>query len=157
MTAHAPSSQTHPISARIAQLPHLPMSDLWRLWDDHFDTRPGNHHRGWLESRMAYRMQERAFGGLKPSLRKRLEAIGETGILPAQLRQQAQRLMPGTVLARTYDDREHRVLVRGPGDFEYLGQRFKSLSAIARRITGTHWSGPLFFGLREPGTKKDLA
>ncbi len=157
MTAHAPSSQAHPISARIAQLPHLPMPDLWRLWDEHFDDRPGHHHRGWLESRLAYRMQERAFGGLKPSLRRRLETIGESGILPAQLRQQAQRLMPGTVLARTYDDREHRVLVRGPSDFDYLGQRFKSLSAIARHITGTHWSGPLFFGLREPGTKKDPA
>jgi hypothetical protein len=52
------------------------MDDLWALWDDHFEERPHHHHRVWLESRLAYRMQERAFGGLKPSLRKKLEDVG---------------------------------------------------------------------------------
>jgi hypothetical protein len=112
------------------------MDDLWALWDDHFDERPNHHHRVWLESRLAYRMQERAFGGLK------------------QLRGDSQRLLPGTVLTRIYDDIEHRVLVRGSNDFEYQGQRFKSLSAVAKRITGSHWSGPVFFGLKAPASKK---
>ena len=72
MTAHAPSI-TASVAAQVAGLPHLSMDDLWKLWDEHFDERPGHHHRGWLESRLAYRIKERAFGGLKPSLRKKLE------------------------------------------------------------------------------------
>ena len=71
MTAHAPSTTTS-VAAQVAGLPHLSMDDLWKLWDEHFDERPGHHHRGWLEGRLAYRNQERAFGGLKPSLRKKL-------------------------------------------------------------------------------------
>jgi len=119
-----------------------------------FEERPNHHHRVWLESRLAYRIQERAFGGFKPSLRKKLEEVGETGILPKQLRGDSQRLLPGSVLTRIYDDIEHRVLVRGSNDFEYQGQRFKSLSAVAKRITGSHWSGPVFFGLKAPASKK---
>ena len=83
MKAHAPSTTTS-VAAQVAGLPHLSMDDLWKLWDEHFDERPGHHHRGWLESRLAYRIQERAFGGLKPSLRKKLEDVGQTGILPKQ-------------------------------------------------------------------------
>ncbi|PAT41321.1 DUF2924 domain-containing protein [Vandammella animalimorsus] len=155
MTAHAAPNTS--IALQIARIPHLSMEDLWQLWDEYFDERPSHHHRGWLESRLAYKIQERAFGGLKPSLRKKLEEIGETGLLPKQLRGDAQRLLPGTVLTRVFDDIEHRVLVRAANDFEYQGQRFKSLSAVARHITGTQWSGPLFFGLKAPATKKVTA
>jgi hypothetical protein len=149
MTAHAPQIDAATITARIAQLQLLPMDSLWALWDAHFAERPNHHHRTWLESRLAYKIQERAFGGLRASTRKKLEEIGETGILPRQLRFDGDRLLPGTVITRMYDDVEHRVLVRGPGDFEYQGQRFKSLSALARHITGSSWSGPVFFGLKE--------
>lgn len=155
MTAHAAPNTS--VALQIARLPHLSMEDLWQLWDEYFDERPSHHHRGWLESRLAYKIQERAFGGLKPSLRKKLEEIGETGLLPKQLRGDAQRLLPGTVLTRVFDDVEHRVLVRAANDFEYQGQRFKSLSAVARHITGTQWSGPLFFGLKTPAAKKVMA
>jgi len=156
MTAHAPPPTTS-VAAQVAGIAHLSMIDLWKLWDAHFLERPGHHHRGWLESRLAYKIQECAFGGLKPSLRKKLEEVGKTGILPKQLRGDAQRLLPGTLLTRIYDDVEHRVLVRGTGDFEYQGQRFKSLSAIAGHITGAHWSGPAFFGLKSPASKKVAA
>ena len=135
------------VAARVAQLPHLPMEQLWALWDDHFDERPCHHQRVWLESRLAYRMQERAFGGLKPSVRKQLEDIGATGLLPRAMRRHANRLLPGTMLTRMFDDVEHRVLVRGPNDFEYEGRRYTSLTAIACHIAGTRWSGPAFFGL----------
>ena len=53
----------------------------------------------------------------------------------------------GTVILREWDEREHRVTVNAHGQFEYEGQGFKSLTAVARHITGTHWSGPAFFGL----------
>jgi hypothetical protein len=157
MTTHASPLQATTVAARIAQLPHLPMDSLWALWDEYFDERPNHHHRTWLESRLAYRIQECAFGALKPATRRKLEEIGETGILPRQLRRDAHRLLPGTVLTRMYDDVEHRVLVRGPFDFDYGGQRFKSLSAVARHITGTHWSGPVFFGLKSGDKKKESA
>jgi hypothetical protein len=124
------------------------MECLWAIWDENFDERPNHHHRTWLETRLAYRLQERAFGALKSSIRRKLEDIGETGLLPARLRRDADRLLPGSVLTRTFDDIEHRVLVRGMRDYEYDGRRFSSLSAVARAITGTHWSGPMFFGLK---------
>lgn len=56
-------------------------------------------------------------------------------------------LRPGTVLVREYGEREHRVTALADGGFEYEGRRFKSLSAVARHITGSQWSGPVFFGL----------
>ena len=148
MKTHADPDATASVAARVAQLPHLSMDRLWGLWDEYFDERPNHHHRTWLESRLAYRMQERAFGALKGATRRKLEDIGETGILPPRLRRDADRLLPGTVLTRTFDDIEHRVLVRAMRDYEYNGQRFASLSAVAKVITGTHWSGPLFFGLK---------
>ncbi len=135
------------VASRVAHLPRLSMDQLWALWDEHFDERPGHHQRVWLESRLAYRLQERAFGGLKPSIRKQLEDIGETGLLPRAMRRDANRLLPGTMLTRVFDDVEHRVLVRGPNDFEYEGRRYTSLTAIAGHVSGTHWSGPAFFGL----------
>lgn len=139
MTAHTPHTDAATITARIAQLPHLPMDSLWALWDEHFDERPNHHHRTWLESRLAYKIQERALGGLKSSVRRKLEEIGETGILPRQLRRDANRLLPGTVLTRMYDDIEHRVLVRGPFDFDFRGQRFKTTSA--QQVTGPSATG----------------
>ena len=154
MKTHAPQVDTASVAARVAQLPHLPMDSLWALWDEHFDERPNHHHRTWLETRLAYKIQERAFGGLKGSVRRKLEEIGETGILPPRLRREADRLLPGTILTRVYDDVEHQVLVRGMRDFEYRGQRFTSLTAVAKVITCCPWSGPLFFGLK---TKKKEA
>ena len=148
MTTHAPLPDTATISARIAQLPLLPMDSIWALWDEHFDQRPNHHHRTWLESRLAYKLQERALGSLKVSVRRKLESIGETGVLPKNLQREADRLLPGTILTRIYDDVEHHVLVRGVRDFEYRGQRFTSLTAVAKVITGCPWSGPLFFGLK---------
>ena len=118
------------------------------MWDEHFGQRPNHHHRTWLESRLAYKLQERALGSLKVSVRRKLESIGETGVLPKNLQREADRLLPGTILTRIYDDVEHHVLVRGVRDFEYRGQRFTSLTALAKVITGCPWSGPLFFGLK---------
>ena len=155
MTTHAQQSKTVSIAAQVAQLPHLPMQSIWAMWDTHFDERPQHHHRTWLESRLAYKIQEKAFGSLKPSTRRKLEEIGETGVLPKRLQGDADRLLPGTMLSRFFDDQEHKVVVRGVRDFEYRGQRFKSLSAIARLIAGCPWSGPAFFGLKS--TKKEAA
>ena len=148
-----PSSDAASVAARVAHLPYLAMDELWALWDQHFDARPRHHNRAWLESRLAYRIQERAYGGLKPAVRKQLETIGATGLLPKAMHRDANRLLPGTMLTRVFDDVEHRVLVRGPKDFEYEGRRYTSLTSIACHIAGTRWSGPAFFGL----TRKERA
>ena len=75
MKTHAPQVEDASVAARVAQIPHLPMDSLWALWDEHFDERPNHHHRTWLETRLAYKIQERTFGGLKGSVRRKLEEI----------------------------------------------------------------------------------
>ena len=95
MTTHAGN-----VAAQIAQLPTLPMENLWALWDEFFDRRPGHHHRTYLETRIAYKLQERAHGGLPATLRRRLEKIGETGEIPNQKRRSENQVAPGTVMVR---------------------------------------------------------
>jgi hypothetical protein len=99
---------------------------------------------------IAYKLQERAFGGLTRtalrklrSLARKLEAEGERAFDPRIS------LKPGAKLVREWGGESHRVLVLEEG-FEYRGQRYRSLSQIARMITNAHWSGPRFFGVRRP-------
>jgi hypothetical protein len=138
---------TSSIAAQLAQLPGLPMDSLWALWDVHFPTRPNHHHRSYLESRLAYRLQELAFGGLPSATRKHLEKIGETGVVPKLSARDTPQLLPGTVLTREWNGALYRVEVLALGAYALDGRRYTSLSAIARFITGTPWSGPKFFGL----------
>jgi hypothetical protein len=149
MTA-SPSTPSTPTSlvAKIAALPQLTMPELWRLWDKHFAQRPAHHHRTYLESRLAYKLQEDAYGSLKPVLRRKLEHIGQTGQVPGHDKGSAHLLVAGTVLVREFNGIEHRVRVMDDARFDYQGQPYKSLSAVARVITGTAWSGPVFFGLK---------
>lgn len=142
----------HPtVAAQLAALPSLPMAELWALWDAHFPRRPAHPNRRYLESRLAYRIQEQAYGALPATLRKMLvEAGAQHSKIKTSTGRSAQPwLMPGTTLVREWDEREYRVTVTPEGLYALDGQVFKSLSAVARHITGTHWSGPKFFGLRE--------
>jgi len=137
------------VAARIAELGHLPMAQLWVLWDQYFERRPEFPNRTHVESRIAYKMQEEAFGGLAPETRQRLEAIGaKHSKIKLRAKPRVFHFAPGTVLLREWGEREHRVTVTAEGRFEYEGCSFKSLTAVARHITGQHWSGPLFFGLK---------
>lgn len=136
------------VAAQIAQLSVIPMQNLWALWDEFFDLRPGHHNRPYLESRIAYKLQERAFGGLPHSTRRKLEKIGQTGEVPNHKRRNDAQIAPGATLIREYNGLTHRVTVLEDGRFEYQGKPYKSLSAIARAITGAVWSGPVFFGLK---------
>ena len=97
---------------------------------------------------LAYRIQEQACGSLSARTHERLLDLSrafERGSDPALAR--APRLRPGTRLVRQWGDRVHLVNVESNG-YEYQGARYQSLSEIARLITGTRWSGPLFFGIR---------
>ena len=146
MTTHASQES---VAARLAQLPYLPMENLWALWD--------HHHRTWLESRLAYKIQEEAFGAMSSSLKRRLEKIGETGEVPNQKRRAENQLAPGATLIREYNGIAHQVKVLDDGRFEYQARAYKSLSGVAKAITGTAWSGPAFFGLRQPAPKRQGA
>jgi hypothetical protein len=140
------------VAAQVAALPSLPIKDLWVLWDRYFPRRPENPNRSYLESRIAYKLQEEAFGGLSPDTRRRLINIGiKHSKIKERRKSRDIHLAPGTVLVREWADRDHQVTVTAEGLFEYEGRAFRSLSAVARHITGTPWSGPLFFGLRRPG------
>jgi len=140
------------VAARLAALPGLPMTELWSLWDRFFSRRPEYPNRAHVESRIAYKIQEEAFGGLSPDTRQRLEAIGaQHSKIKRRAKAQSRQFAPGTVLLREWGEREHRVTVTAEGLFDYEGNTFKSLTAVARHITGAHWSGPLFFGLKGKG------
>ena len=150
-------TQANTTIAQIAQLPNLPMDNLWALWDELFDRRPGHHQRTYLESRIAYKLQERAFGGLPGHVRTKLEKIGETGEVPNHKRRAENELAPGTTLVREYNGITYRVRVLEDSRFDLDGRPFKSLSAVARAITGSVYSGPVFFGLKPSSRDRKAA
>jgi hypothetical protein len=137
------------ISTKLQELPHLPKPELRALWQELL-AKPAHPRlrRNLIIPILAYRIQENVYGGLKPSTRQRLQKLA------AELEQNrkaplllAPQLKPGTKLLRKWQGEMHEVLVADEG-FEYRGKRHESLSEIARQITGTRWSGPLFFGVK---------
>lgn len=138
------------IAAQLAELPTLPMKHLWVLWDAHFPRRPGTWNRDYLASRLAHKIQETAFGGIDPDIQRRLLRLGESQSTFSRRRTEVH-LMPGTVLLRDYGSAEYRVTVTPEGFYDLNGKVFKSLSAVARHITGVNWSGPAFFGVKQKG------
>ena len=138
------------VLGRLATLKTAPTPDLKQQWRELFATEPPPYNRRYLESRLAYRIQELAYGGLKPETIQRLEALGEQldGGNPILRRIRGDdKPMAGTRLIREYQGVEHSVTVLHDG-YEYDGRPYQSLSAIARAITGTRWNGWLFFGLK---------
>jgi hypothetical protein len=139
------------VIGQVAALKTTPTRELKAKWRELFGTEPPLYNRRFLESRLAYRIQELAYGGLKPETVARLEAIAEDldGGDPDRRRRRAAQDRPiaGTRLIREWQGVEHCVTVRDE-DFEYQGRPYKSLSAVARAITGTRWNGLIFFGLK---------
>jgi Protein of unknown function (DUF2924) len=141
---------TDPIPARLAALKTMALPELKAEWRALFGAEPPGYNRRFLESRLAYRIQELAYGGLKPETRKRLEALGDQFVDRNITRRRIRDdVMPiaGTRLLREWQGIEHTVTVLTEG-YEWQGRPYRSLSAIARAITGTRWNGPLFFGIR---------
>ncbi len=137
------------VLAQIGALQSMDAPALKARWRELFETEPPPYNRRFLESRLAYRIQELAYGGLKPETVERLAALAEGMGANANRRARVaqERPITGTRLVREWRGVEHSVTVRDDG-FEYRGRPFKSLSAIARLITGTRWNGWIFFGLR---------
>ncbi|MDC0404368.1 DUF2924 domain-containing protein [Porticoccaceae bacterium] len=138
------------IVAQIAALKGADTPALKARWRELFGAEPPPYNRRFLESRLAYRLQELAFGGLPTDTIARLAALGaeaEAGRAKGGKKALSDRPVSGTRLIREWKGVEHQVTVRDT-DYEYQGRPFKSLSAVARAITGTRWNGLVFFGLK---------
>ena len=151
---------TDTVLKQLAELERMDVSGLKTRWRALFGTEPPAYNRTFLVKRLSYRVQELAYGGLSRQTRERLDRIldeegyDELGRPPREKptgRDQTG-IVPGTTLIRYWGGQRHVVIALGEG-FEYHGQRFRSLSAVARKITGTNWSGPVFFGLKGKGRK----
>jgi Protein of unknown function (DUF2924) len=138
------------VLAQVATLPEKSMADLKQLWRDLYDREPPPYNKPFLIKRLAYRIQELAYGGLSARAEAKLKELVEEeerrlkGKLPVR---KGDRPITGTRLIREWQGIEHTATVLDDG-FEYQGRRYKSLSAVARAITSTRWNGPLFWGLR---------
>jgi hypothetical protein len=142
------------IADRLSALPKLKRSALCKLWQELFRADPPPELRKELMVQfLAYRMQEEEFGGLSNASHRRIRDISCS--LEAHSNPSAsprQTVKPGTRLLRQWQDQVHVVNVEEES-YEYRGARYESLSEIARLITGTRWSGPLFFGLKNKPIK----
>jgi hypothetical protein len=141
------------VLGQLAALQTATTPDLKQQWRALFGAEPPAFNRPYLQSRLAYRIQELAYGGLKPETRARLEALGEQldgGNVVLRRIRADNRPLPGTRLLREYAGIEHAITVLQDG-FEWERRPYRSLSAIARAITGTRWNGWTFFGLRTRG------
>jgi hypothetical protein len=145
------------VLAQLAALKAAPVAALKAKWRELFETEPPLYNRRHLEHRLAYRIQELAYGGLRPETIERLRALGKEldgGRAEVRRRRSGEdRPVSGTRLIREYQGVEHCVTVRDD-DYEYQGRPYKSLSAIARAITGTQWNGRVFFGLKSQGAAR---
>ena len=145
------------VSAQIAELPGLSRQQLLDLWHKLYGRNaPPGIRRELMVPFLAYRMQEKAYGGLKPATRSKLLRIAralEKAPSKNQLIVQPG-TKSGTRIFRQWRGESHEVLVTESG-YEYRGAKYESLSRIARKITGTRWSGPVFFGLKQGSPAQD--
>jgi hypothetical protein len=150
MTETIPTIPKDTVLPRLAALKTAPIADLKQQWRTLYGKAPPPFSRTYIQSRLAYRIQELAYGGLKPETVARLEALGEQldggNITLRRIRRDAKPIA-GTRLVREYQGIEHTVTVLADG-YEWQGRPYQSLSAVARAITGTRWNGLVFFGLK---------
>lgn len=149
-TSESPASRADMVGAAVAALETRTTHDLRVEWRKLYRAEPPSRlSRDLILRAIAFRLQERAHGGLSPTTQRRLNSLAEE--LKAKGAAQFDPgaiLKSGTRLVREWHGRAHAVMVLDDG-FEYEGQRYRSLTRIATLITGVHWSGPVFFGLKK--------
>jgi DUF2924 family protein len=150
MNDQSSGTQAEKISTEIAALAGLDIRHLKSRWRELYDTEPPSTiSRELLTRAIAYRLQERELGSLEMATRRLLERVADDLSSHRARVSQARKAAPGTLLIREWRGKAHQVTVHDDG-VAYHGKRYRSLSEVARLITGTRWSGPLFFGLRKP-------
>ena len=146
------------IKAQMTEIQEMDLSALRDEWRRHYRASPPRRlSRDLLIRGIAYKLQEKTHGGLSKAMRRRLrtlaKAFSETGrIVPVN----GTKIRLGTRLVREWQGRTYVVTVTGDG-FNYDSETYTSLSAIAQRITGAHWSGLRFFGVRPSGESASAA
>jgi len=152
-----PSSVVAEVDLQIAELGERSTHELRLAWRKLYRAEPPQGlSRDLLIRALVHELQEQSYGGTGRALRRRLQTLtGEREKRGASFDLGAA-LKTGTTLVRQWRGHTHAVLVRDDG-FEYEGQAYRSLSVIAKRITGAHWSGPRFFGLIKRATASAVA
>jgi hypothetical protein len=156
MTTRPPRHRA--IEAEIRRLPDLSLAELRNRWKALYgNPAPQSLRRNFLARAVAYQMQVEAYGGLSNSTKRRLREITEAvrGGNP-DAAGVARRIRPGTQMIREWRDKTHIVTAISEG-FEWNGKTYKSLSAVAKQITGTNWNGYAFFGIKRAATSNKNA
>jgi hypothetical protein len=155
------------MAARIVKLGQMKTAELREEWRRVMGEEPRSYNRQWMYKRLCWAIQAREYGGLSARAQARLEELlpfaemwmplgrrAFTQAPPAAPNGDRRSPCPGTVLTRTYKGRTVTVLVRDDGRFEHEGEIHDSLTAVARAVTGSHWNGNLFFGLKSASRRR---
>ena len=148
------SRTRHSVLRQLATLETMSLEQLHEQWRDLYGGEPPRYKRQFLIKRLAYRIQELFYGGLSEAAQAHLRHVAQGDPVARVDRRVAGNprnkadILPGTRFVRIWKDRRYEVLAQENG-FEYDGRIFRSLSAVAREITGTRWNGRLFFGLKK--------
>lgn len=132
----------------LGRLAELPPEELKAEWARRFGAPAPTLSAELLRLGVGYKLQEQKHGGLSRGTRTLLRQVAARRGKGIEAKSQPRKLTPGTRLVRDWKGVGHTVTVLNDG-FEYAGQHWKTLTAVARAITGAHWNGPLFFGLSE--------
>lgn len=139
---------------QLAALQSMTLPQLQDKWRDLYGTEPPQYKKRFLIIKLAYRIQEILHGGLANSTKKYIKQTAmedKEKVLGCTNHQKGKEvILPGTRFIRYWQDQRYEVIAQEKG-FEYNGKPFRSLTAVAKEITGTHWNGRVFFGLNKKG------
>jgi DUF2924 family protein len=148
-----PSIDPTTLNAEIERLPGLGIGELRARWQALYGRpAPKSFRRNLLARGVAYQMQVEVYGGLSNETKRRLREIALAVRNGDNAPIAAPRIKPGTRLLRLWQNKTHTVLVAADG-YEWEGRVYKSLSAVAKAITGTQWNGYTFFGLKRQASQ----
>ncbi len=133
------------VRRQLLALAQMSKTELAEKWKDLFGREPPNYGPVFMRKRLAFRVQELFYGGLSPDL---LKAMLRNGGDPVAAQAKKRGPRPGTIIVRMWHGEKHEVVIRANG-YEYNGRLYRSLTAVARKITGAHWNGKRFFQLTE--------
>jgi hypothetical protein len=141
---------------QLAALENMKLAELQEKWRDLYGTEPPNFRKTFLQRRLAFRIQELFYGGIEEPVKAKLREIADEESNAEKTKSQIEfngKILLGTRFTREWRGRIYETIVREDG-FEYNGQMFRSLSAIATAITGTQWNGRKWWGLPSKKHKK---
>jgi hypothetical protein len=140
------------VAKQVAAVGAMTPTAIRAAWLEHYGSEALEVPASLLARKLTYDLQLDGAGGICRRLERRLQALGDTDESTkngaASRRPSVPRLQPGSHLLREWGGKTHRVEVMADGSYVYDGRIHRSLSTIARQITGAHWSGPRFFGVR---------